>query len=80
MAMGGFNGSDPAPTLDEFKALVAAGKIRYVLVSGRGGFGGPGRGASSVSAIDTWAASVGTQVTYGGSATLYDLGALATGA
>ncbi len=78
MAMGGFNGSDPAPTLDEFKALVAAGKIRYVLVSGRGGFGGPGRGSSSVSAIDTWAASVGTQVAYGGSATLYDLSSLAT--
>jgi 4-amino-4-deoxy-L-arabinose transferase-like glycosyltransferase len=79
MAMGGFNGSDPAPTLDEFKALVAAGKIRYVLVSGRGGFGGPGRGSSSVSSIDTWAASVGTAVSYGGSATLYDLSALATG-
>jgi 4-amino-4-deoxy-L-arabinose transferase-like glycosyltransferase len=78
MAMGGFNGSDPAPTLDEFKTLVAAGKIRYVLVSGRGGFGGPGRGSSSVSAIDTWAASVGTQVAYGGSATLYDLSSLAT--
>ena len=79
MAMGGFNGSDPAPTLDEFKALVAAGRIRYVLVSGRGGFG-PAGGSSSVSAIDTWAASVGTRVSYGGSATLYDLSALATGA
>ena len=80
MAMGGFSGSDPAPTLDEFKALVAAGKIRYVLVSGRGGFGGPGGGSSSVSAIDTWAASVGTPVSYGGSATLYDLSSLVTGA
>ena len=29
MAIGGFNGSDPAPTLDEFKAYVAQGLIRY---------------------------------------------------
>jgi 4-amino-4-deoxy-L-arabinose transferase-like glycosyltransferase len=79
MAMGGFTGSDPAPSLDEFKALVAGGKVRYVLVSGRGGFG-PAGGSSSVSAIDRWAESVGTPVSYGGSATLYDLGALATGA
>jgi 4-amino-4-deoxy-L-arabinose transferase-like glycosyltransferase len=79
MAMGGFSGSDPAPTLDEFQALVSAGKIRYVLVSGRGGFG-PAGGSSSVSQIDTWAASVGTRVSYGGSATLYDLSSLASGA
>jgi len=78
MAMGGFNGGDPAPTLQEFKQLVAEGKIRYVLVSGRGGFGGPGRGSSSVSAIDQWAASVGSAVDYGGNATLYDLSGVAS--
>ncbi len=78
MAMGGFNGSDPAPSLDQFRALVAAGEIRYVLVSGRGGFGPPG-GSSSVSEIDSWAASVGTSVSYGGNATLYDLSAWAAG-
>lgn len=47
MAMGGFMGSDPAPTLTQFQQLVRAGKVCYVLVSsGRGsagGFGGFGR-------------------------------------
>jgi 4-amino-4-deoxy-L-arabinose transferase-like glycosyltransferase len=32
MVMGGFNGSDPAPTLAEFKQMVAEGKVRYVLI------------------------------------------------
>jgi 4-amino-4-deoxy-L-arabinose transferase-like glycosyltransferase len=32
IAMGGFNGSDPAPTLSQFKQLVATGKVHYVLV------------------------------------------------
>jgi 4-amino-4-deoxy-L-arabinose transferase-like glycosyltransferase len=33
IAMGGFLGTDPAPTLAEFKRLVAAGEVHYVLVS-----------------------------------------------
>src|SRR5262249_36630326 len=33
IAMGGFLGTDPAPTLEEFKRLVAAGEVHYVLVS-----------------------------------------------
>jgi 4-amino-4-deoxy-L-arabinose transferase-like glycosyltransferase len=33
IAMGGFLGTDPAPTLEEFKRLVAAGLVHYVLVS-----------------------------------------------
>jgi 4-amino-4-deoxy-L-arabinose transferase-like glycosyltransferase len=82
MAMGGFSGSDPAPTLAQFKALVASGQIRYVLVNGGGGFGAPGGGrGGSTSEIDAWATSVGTAVDYGGSGgTLYDLSAAATGA
>ncbi len=45
MAMGGFSGSDPAPTADELAAYVASGELRYVyLVSaGPGGFA-PGIG------------------------------------
>jgi hypothetical protein len=39
MDMGGFSGTDPVPTLAQFEKLVAAGKVRYVLVGG-GGFGG----------------------------------------
>ena len=41
MAMGGFNGSDDAPTLAEFQRMVAEKKIRFVLVGGAGQ-GGPG--------------------------------------
>ncbi len=40
MALGGFMGTDPAITLDQFADLVDAGAVRYVLVSG--GQGGPG--------------------------------------
>jgi hypothetical protein len=39
MAMGGFTGSDPYPTLAEFRKLVAEGKVRYVLVGGGGAAG-----------------------------------------
>jgi 4-amino-4-deoxy-L-arabinose transferase-like glycosyltransferase len=44
MAMGGFNGADPVPTLAEFQRLVAAKKVRYVLVGGGQGFAGPPSG------------------------------------
>jgi 4-amino-4-deoxy-L-arabinose transferase-like glycosyltransferase len=37
IAMGGFGGSDPAPTLSEFKDLVTSGKVHYVYVSGTAG-------------------------------------------
>ena len=69
MAMGGFSGSDPAPTLDQLKAYVASGQLRYVLLGSGGGMGG-----GSSSTISAWVTSVGTVVDYGGSAgTLYDL-------
>jgi 4-amino-4-deoxy-L-arabinose transferase-like glycosyltransferase len=48
MAVGGFNGSDPSPTLAQFQQDVAAGRIHWFAASGRG-FGGfrgfPGIGA-----------------------------------
>ncbi|MCF2526143.1 ArnT family glycosyltransferase [Yinghuangia soli] len=37
MAIGGFNGSDPAPSLEQFKKYVADGKIHYFVGEGRGG-------------------------------------------
>ncbi|MFJ9322263.1 ArnT family glycosyltransferase [Streptomyces globisporus] len=43
MAIGGFNGSDPSPTLTQFKKYVAEGKIHY-FVSGGGTGGGTGGG------------------------------------
>jgi hypothetical protein len=78
MAMGGFTGSDPAPTLAELQSYIASGELRYVIVGGQGG--GPG-GASS-SERDTWVTSTCTLVedAGGGSSTLYDCaGAVAGG-
>ncbi len=40
MAIGGFNGTDPAPSLAEFQQLVAQGKVHYFVGSSGGGFGG----------------------------------------
>ncbi|WP_405457774.1 ArnT family glycosyltransferase [Streptomyces globisporus] len=45
MAIGGFNGSDPSPTLAQFMKYVAEGKIHY-FVSG-GGMGGGMRGGTA---------------------------------
>ena len=71
MPIGGFNGSDPSPTLAEFEAYVAAGKIHYFI--GGGGFGGAQQGGSNSSAeIASWVQSHFTTVTVGGT-TLYDL-------
>ena len=71
MAIGGFNGSDSALTLDAFKQLVAAGKVRYYVADATGmGRGGPGGNSE----IAQWAAASGTKVDYGGSQyTVYDL-------
>ncbi|WP_405062679.1 glycosyltransferase family 39 protein [Kribbella sp. NBC_01505] len=72
MSIGGFNGTDPAPTLAEFKELVAQGKVHYFVGStgGGGGFGG-GRGGTS-SEISTWV-SQNFQAQTVGTATVYDL-------
>jgi 4-amino-4-deoxy-L-arabinose transferase-like glycosyltransferase len=61
MAMGGFTGSDPSPTLAQFVAMVKAGEVHYVLVGGNGG-GGPAGGSSTTSAIDAWAVAHGSKV------------------
>ncbi|MDX6359665.1 MAG: hypothetical protein QOH37_2719, partial [Nocardioidaceae bacterium] len=76
MAIGGFNGSDPSPTLAQFKAWVAAGRIHYFIGSGSaGGFGGGGglnaTGTTS-SQIAAWVASTFTAKTVDG-VTVYDL-------
>jgi 4-amino-4-deoxy-L-arabinose transferase-like glycosyltransferase len=69
MAMGGFTGSDPAPTLDQLESYVASGKLRFVLASG--GMGG-GFGTADTSARTTWVTTTCRAVSYGGSASLYD--------
>ena len=77
MTIGGFNGSDPAPTLAQFKALVASGAVRYVLVDGgaAGGIGGgSGGGGGTTSSISNWVSANGTAVTITGfTGTLYDV-------
>nr|WP_037960182.1 glycosyltransferase family 39 protein [Streptomyces violens] len=70
MAVGGFNGSDPSPTLAQFKEYVQDGKIHYFLGGGMGG--GPGGGQGSSSKITSWVAENYKKVTVG-STTLYDL-------
>jgi 4-amino-4-deoxy-L-arabinose transferase-like glycosyltransferase len=71
IAIGGFTGSDPAPTLAQFEAWVAAGEVHYFIAGGNGG--GPGGGGSgSGSAIASWVAAHYTATTVGGS-TVYDL-------
>jgi hypothetical protein len=40
MAIGGFRGTDPAPSLAEFKKLVAAHKIHYYVADAAGGLAG----------------------------------------
>jgi 4-amino-4-deoxy-L-arabinose transferase-like glycosyltransferase len=74
MAMGGFSGSDPAPTLAQLREYVRSGQLRFVLVGGAGGPGGGFGGGSS--AIASWVAANGTAVNIGsGFGTLYDLAA-----
>lgn len=70
MAIGGWS-SDPAPTLAEFKAYVAEGKIAYYISSGSGGMGG---GSSTASQIQEWVAANYSSTTVGGQ-TVYDLSA-----
>jgi 4-amino-4-deoxy-L-arabinose transferase-like glycosyltransferase len=81
MAIGGFNGSDPAPTLAQFEGFVRSGKIHYFIAGGAGLPGGGGfRGAggasqgtsSSASAITQWVESHFSSSTVGG-VTVYDL-------
>ena len=78
MAIGGFNGTDPTPTLAEFQADVAAGKIHYLLAGGNGGIGGVVGRSRSPSAIAAWVEQTFTATTVGG-VTVYDLTASAAG-
>ena len=79
MPIGGFNGSDPSPTLTQFKAYVADGDIHWFIAGGRrtgggmgGGPGGRGGSSSTSNEISTWVAANFTATTVDG-VTLYDL-------
>jgi 4-amino-4-deoxy-L-arabinose transferase-like glycosyltransferase len=83
MPIGGFNGSDPSPTLAQFKQYVADGDIHWFIAEG-GGFGGgmgPGMGrgpgqmggsSTTASEISEWVTANYTTTTVDG-VTLYDL-------
>jgi 4-amino-4-deoxy-L-arabinose transferase-like glycosyltransferase len=68
MAIGGFNGTDPWPTLAVFKELVAKHEIHYYIGQGSQSFGG-GRGSSAITA---WVEAHFMKQTVGGQ-TVYDL-------
>lgn len=71
MAIGGFNGSDPSPTLSQFQQYVANGQIHYFASGGRG-FGNQNGGSSASSEISSWVQANFTSVEIDGS-TFYDL-------
>ncbi|MGZ6753929.1 MAG: mannosyltransferase YkcB-related protein, partial [Nocardioides sp.] len=77
MAIGGFNGSDPSPTLAQFQAYVANGQVHYFIASGgMGGMagmgGGPNASGSTSTAIAAWVADTFTAQTVDG-VVVYDL-------
>jgi 4-amino-4-deoxy-L-arabinose transferase-like glycosyltransferase len=74
MAIGGFNGSDPSPTLARFKQYVADGEIHYFIGSGSGRGGGMNAGGSTSSEISAWVSDNFTAKTVDG-VTIYDLSA-----
>ena len=75
MAVGGFNGTDPAPTLAEFQRDVADGRIHY-FIKGHSMFGMPvGRGNSGshdAADISSWVAAHYSPKTVDG-VVVYDL-------
>lgn len=74
IAIGGYHGTDPAPTLAQFRALVAHGSVRYALL------GRPSPRRDAQGQVDRWIVANGALVppaAYGGNlagALLYKLG------
>ena len=52
VTMGGFSGSDNAPTVSQLEAMVSKGELKYVLLGGRGGS----------SDVSSWVQAHGTAV------------------
>jgi 4-amino-4-deoxy-L-arabinose transferase-like glycosyltransferase len=69
MAIGGFNGTDDAPTLAEFERMVAAGEIHYFVGVNQASFGG---GSGPAAQITAWVRAHFRAETVGGE-TVYDL-------
>ena len=69
MAVGGFNGTDPAPTLAQFQQLAQQHKIHYYIAAS---LGSSSSGSSAAQDIATWVAAHYTATTVG-SVTVNDL-------
>jgi 4-amino-4-deoxy-L-arabinose transferase-like glycosyltransferase len=69
MAIGGFNGTDPAPTLAQFERYVADHEIHYFIGGNRDSFGG---GSGHAAQITAWVQRHFTARAVGGE-TVYDL-------
>ncbi len=76
IAIGGWDGSDPAPTLAQFQQWVTQGRIHY-FIAGGSAMGGGGGSTSTGTAITTWVTAHYKATTVGGQ-TVYDLTATTT--
>jgi 4-amino-4-deoxy-L-arabinose transferase-like glycosyltransferase len=72
MSLGGYNGTDNAITLTQFKALVAAGEVHYYVADGQGFIGSTAADTSTAYAIQQWVTQTFPAQTVGTS-TVYDL-------
>ncbi|WP_099022673.1 glycosyltransferase family 39 protein [Mycolicibacterium palauense] len=73
MAVGGFNGTDPAPTPEQFRAYVAAGRIHYFIDADMmGPMRAPASGSDAAQRIRAWVTANFAATTFDG-VTVYDL-------
>jgi hypothetical protein len=72
MPIGGFNGSDPSPTLAQFQTWVAEGRVHYLVGGGGFGVGQDQAGTSTAAEITAWVEATFPSSTIDGT-TLYDL-------
>jgi 4-amino-4-deoxy-L-arabinose transferase-like glycosyltransferase len=78
MAIGGFSGTDPTPSLAAFEQVVAHHEVHYFVASGTGGVGSARAGAEDSAQVTAWVEAHYTATTVGGT-TVYDLTAPASG-
>ncbi|MEW1821526.1 glycosyltransferase family 39 protein [Arthrobacter sp. NPDC080031] len=72
IALGGWNGGDPYPTLAQFQDMVAKGQIGYYIAGGGMGGGGGFRGQGGNSEVASWV-QANFQAQTAGSSTVYKL-------
>jgi 4-amino-4-deoxy-L-arabinose transferase-like glycosyltransferase len=63
MAIGGFNGSDPSPTLAEFQQLVADGEVHWFAAGSSDDSGGMGPGATGPGVMGGSGSGAGSAIT-----------------